>query len=204
MNIQQLISFLVPLFLVGCSFPKDALDYTEYGTMQKRVYSPANEVFSITVPESDWFFKATDEKRGTQYLADFFFASKDTNGRLVYSIEVDELDSGTEKMFLDAWENNVQDTYLNNNFGKHGRYQLRDQQRIRLSGGQQASLFVAQGNHNSSSKTPGVIYGCAVRFKEKSAIMYVLRNEPKLNGPTNSLPGMKDFLSYVNSLRVHK
>lgn len=200
MNIYRLLPFLAPLVLVGCAFPGD---HTAEGTMQGRTYSPADQSFSINVPESDTVLRSTDERRGTAYVADFFFASKDPIGRLVYSIEFDELPSGSDEVFLAGWEKKVQN-YLNSNFGEHGRYQLRDQQRTRLSGGQQASLFVAQGNHNSSSKPSGVIYGCAVRFERNWAVMYVLRNEPKLNGSTNSLPGMTDFRRFVNSLRVHE
>ena len=154
-----------------------------------------DEEFSITQPADEVSFR--QDRKGELHFVDFVVSG--LASRQDYSVEWALC--APQAQFHEYWDDFIT-TYLTRNFGD-GHYALLRSEHGLFKGRYPLFRFAAVGKHNGGSG--GSIYGTAIGFGTRSAVIYVLRGEqPRHASSFMELPGYANFERFVQSLECLK
>jgi hypothetical protein len=161
-------------------------------------YISSNREFSINIPENDATIAPSSQPN---FLTVDFTTYDPFKGTKVYSVEWTVLPEGallTESAFYKDWEDFLP-KYLSGNFGK-GHYSLLYQERGKFGQDYPMLRFVASGINNGGGA--GTIYGTAVNFGKRVAVVYAIRNgAAQVVTKPESLPDFGTYTNYLQSLK---
>jgi hypothetical protein len=164
-------------------------------------YRALGDEFMVEQPAAD---VALDRTARENFLAVDFVVADGLSGLQHYSVEWNTLtgpEPQTGEAFHAEWDTFLPQ-YLEGNFGD-GRYQLLRSERGRFQDRYPMLRFAAVGRHNGGDR--GSIYGTAISFGHRVAVVYVLRgNQPSAVPSFEALPGYGAYERFVQSLTCRK